>query len=152
MGIARWLLLAALAVSGSAWAQWVECAREEGYCAVNGTAIVRYGAGNKWVEKKVKGGVRCSPHFFGDPAVGVHKKCYVAVSGQASSFKNPPKWVACARDDGICSFSGTRRLRYGANDKFLYKTGTDKVRCSPATFGGDPVQGVVKTCYWDSNN
>jgi hypothetical protein len=152
MKVARWLLAAALTVSAPAFAQWVECAKEDGYCTVNGTAIVRFGAGNKWAEKKVKGGVRCTPHAFGDPAVGVPKKCYVAVSGQASNFKSPPRWEACAREDGNCAFNGTRRVRFGANDKYLYKVASGKIRCSVSSFGGDPTPGVVKSCAWDSNN
>lgn len=61
-------------------------------------------------------------------------------------------WVACAGENGVCSFSGTRQVRYGANGSYGYKSATDAIRCSNDVFG-DPIWGVVKSCsYADSGS
>ena len=133
---------------------WVKCANEDGYCKVNGSEIVKYGAGNQWATRKVNGGVRCSPAAFGDPAVGVHKACYIVYQDDRSrraEFIDPPTWVRCANEGGTCRFDGKRRVSYGHGNRWAYATGIDRVSCSPASFGKDPAPGVVKSCYYDSN-
>ena len=55
-------------------------------------------------------------------------------------------WTYCAPEGGICAFSGTRQVRYGANGKFtLPRTFTGMVACNNGVFG-DPVPYVVKQC------
>ncbi|MET0964455.1 MAG: hypothetical protein ABWY05_16810 [Noviherbaspirillum sp.] len=54
-------------------------------------------------------------------------------------------WVSCAAENGVCAFSGTRQVRYGANTSFAYKSATGSINCSNAVFG-DPLPGVVKAC------
>jgi len=60
-------------------------------------------------------------------------------------------YTACAQDFGTCAVDQDRYLAYGANGKFLYRRSGDPVSntisCTPAFFGGDPVPGVLKTCY-----
>jgi hypothetical protein len=57
------------------------------------------------------------------------------------------KWVACAGENSLCSFSGSRQVRYGANGIYGYKSATGSIACSNAVFG-DPVYGVAKTCSY----
>lgn len=54
-------------------------------------------------------------------------------------------WIFCANASRICSFPGTRRVRFGANGIYNIKTFTDSVLCSKAAFG-DPLPGVPKHC------
>lgn len=148
------LLLVGFALSaGSAFAQkWVQCATEDGYCTVNGTAVVQYGAGQQWARRNVTGGVRCSNSVFGDPAPGTRKSCYIQAADSTGMTGNPPKWVACAKDYSFCRFKGTRSVSYGVDKRWVYRTATDGINCVPESFGKDPAPGVQKTCYYDSAN
>jgi hypothetical protein len=60
---------------------------------------------------------------------------------------NTGNWTTCASEGGICSFSGTRHVGYGANDKFVTKTISSSTPCTNAVFG-DPISGVGKTCSY----
>jgi len=59
-------------------------------------------------------------------------------------------WTSCAAENGTCSFSGTKVVRYGANS--TAKAGwatlvlTGGTACSNAVFG-DPNSGAGKSCY-----
>jgi hypothetical protein len=57
-------------------------------------------------------------------------------------------WTACASEKAICSFSGTREVRYGANGVYVSKTVTGSTPCTNAAFGSDPASGVVKSCSY----
>jgi len=155
MRIATLALAAALATlaGAPAWAEeWVKCAVEDGYCKVKGTAIVKYGASKKWATRQVTGGVKCSPAAFGDPAVGVHKACYIVyqdASDRRNEFIDPSKWVKCSNEGGVCKFDGRRRVTYGKGDKWVQKIATGSISCSPDAFGRDPAFGVVKSCFYE---
>jgi hypothetical protein len=55
----------------------------------------------------------------------------------------------CAVDYGTCTIpqGTTATVYYGAGGKYLQRTLTGTFTCSPATFGSDPDQGVLKSCY-----
>ncbi len=55
----------------------VLCAREGGYCAFEGPATVRYGAGGRFVSRRAFNGVACNNSVFGDPYVGADKACFI---------------------------------------------------------------------------
>lgn len=57
-------------------------------------------------------------------------------------------WIFCANASRICSFPGTRRVRFGANGSYNIKIFTDSVLCSKAAFG-DPLPGVPKHCDYE---
>ena len=57
----------------------------------------------------------------------------------------PTDWTFCASEGGVCAFTGTMEVRYGANGSFVYKTLTDGTACTNEVFG-DPIYGVVKFC------
>lgn len=57
-------------------------------------------------------------------------------------------WVNCATEGAVCSFSGTKTVRYGAGTKFATKTATNSILCGNASFG-DPAYGVAKSCAYD---
>jgi hypothetical protein len=58
-------------------------------------------------------------------------------------------WVACASENGTCSFTGTREVRFGAGTTFVSKTFTASTPCTTAVFG-DPIYGTVKSCSYAS--
>ena len=55
-------------------------------------------------------------------------------------------WVFCANESQLCSFTGTKNVRFGADGVYVFKTLTDGTECSNSVFG-DPLPGVVKQCY-----
>ena len=64
---------------------------------------------------------------------------------------SPVTWTNCASEGGVCSFTGTRQVRYGANNSFSTLTATGSIACSNNVFG-DPMPGVVKTCQYSSTS
>jgi parallel beta-helix repeat protein len=54
-------------------------------------------------------------------------------------------WTFCATEGGVCAFTGTKEVRYGANGLYAYKTLTDGTPCTNTVFG-DPAPGVAKQC------
>jgi hypothetical protein len=55
---------------------WRVCAVEGGRCNFVGSARVRYGTIGNWVYGATIGGIDCNNATFGDPRVGVVKRCY----------------------------------------------------------------------------
>jgi len=123
---------------------WTACASEGGTCSFSGTHEVRYGSGTTFVTKTVTGSTACSNAVFGDPTPNVAKSC-----SYASTSPAPVTWTACSQENGTCSFSGTRDVRYGAGSSFVTRTFTGSASCSNAVFG-DPVYGVAKSCSYSS--
>ena len=64
----------------------------------------------------------------------------------ASFALSSGSWVFCANEGQLCSFTGTRSVRYGANGVYVFKTLTNGTMCTNSVFG-DPIFGVEKQCY-----
>ena len=126
---------------------WVSCAVENGTCSFSGTRQVRYGANGTYAYQSASGSISCSNGVFGDPVFGVSKTCSYADTTTSTTTTAPTTqtWARCATENGTCSFSGTRQVRYGANNIFSYKSATGAIACSNGEFG-DPVYGVQKYC------
>jgi hypothetical protein len=58
-----------------------------------------------------------------------------------------PEFTLCAVEGGICNFSGTMQVKYGANGNFTYKIATNSIGCNNSVFG-DPIVGTAKTCMF----
>jgi parallel beta-helix repeat protein len=127
-------------------ASWSYCAAEHGTCTFSGTRQVQYGANGMYFYQTATDSIACTNEVFGDPLPGVSKTCNVS-----NGTSEPPAetWTFCANKHEICSFSGTREVRYGANGTYNYRTATDSIMCSDADFG-DPLPGVDKTCDYSS--
>lgn len=57
-------------------------------------------------------------------------------------------WTHCANENELCAFSGTRRVQYGADTRWVTRdiaATNGGVQCSNAVFG-DPAQWTEKTC------
>ena len=52
----------------------------------------------------------------------------------------------CATENGVCTFTGSRNVAYGANGSFTVKTVTGPADCNNSVFG-DPLVGTFKACY-----
>jgi parallel beta-helix repeat protein len=58
-------------------------------------------------------------------------------------------WIDCAVEGAQCSFSGTQKVRYGANGTYFYQTATNSTPCTNGVFG-DPLPTVIKACAYAS--
>lgn len=59
------------------------------------------------------------------------------------------QWTFCSNEYQTCSFTGTRRVRFGLNTSWVERDLAavgGGVPCRLATFGTDPVVGVTKRC------
>lgn len=139
----------ALSLAASNVITWTNCAKEDSTCNVPSTSTVRYGYGGKYFTKTVTGKVQCSNSVFGDPYPGVDKTCDYTIITITPPVVPPPvtiaTWTACAKEDGICNFTGTQQVRYGLNGTYATRTATTTIACNNQTFG-DPLPGIDKTC------
>ncbi|MGZ6249219.1 MAG: hypothetical protein ACXWMC_06365 [Syntrophales bacterium] len=67
-------------------------------------------------------------------------------TSMVTSHSQGLSWVFCANEGQLCSFTGTKNVRYGANGVYVSKTLTDGTMCDNSVFG-DPLPNVVKQCY-----
>ena len=61
----------------------------------------------------------------------------------------PATWTTCASEGGICSFTGTREVRYGGKGVYASKIITATTPFTNAVFG-DPIKATAKTCAYSS--
>lgn len=145
--------------------KWVPCASEGGTCVLTGTRQVRYGANGIYATKTATDKIGCNNGVFGDPIFGVFKACSYLDDGSTPMPPPPPTptppptvtppltvtptpvWTQCAVENGMCSFAGTRQVRYGARGIYATRTATGSIACNNATFG-DPLYGVIKACEY----
>ena len=64
---------------------------------------------------------------------------------------SPSDWIFCANENKTCALPGTRLVRFGANNKYKFKTLSGSLICNGTTFGGDPLPGVAKRCDYNLN-
>ena len=111
------------------------------------------GANGVYAYVTAAAGIGCNNTIFGDPLVGTIKSCEYAPVGSSTTPSAPaipvvtvtPIWIACGSENSTCSFSGTHKVRYGANGSYAYADATASIACNNATFG-DPAYGINKGC------
>lgn len=59
-------------------------------------------------------------------------------------------WTTCAREGEYCRVDGAARVRYGADNRYVYRNVNGSVLCSERVFG-DPAYGVHKTCEFEAS-
>jgi len=120
---------------------YTSCAAENGTCSFSGTESVAFGADGIFTYQTLTGGTACDDAVFGDPDYGIVKSCY------AGPVTTGPSGAAyCAPENGLCSFTGTETVAFGAGSSFTEKTLTGGTPCTDTVFG-DPDYGVVKACF-----
>jgi hypothetical protein len=70
-------------------------------------------------------------------------------SGACTVPPPPPptgEWIECATQGQRCEFTGTRRVRYGIDTRWIERDATDGITCDSTSFGGNPASGALKTC------
>lgn len=124
----------------STGSNWVKCAAENGTCTFSGTYTIRYGAGSSWTTKVATNSIACNNSTFGDPDYGVAKECDIDMNSAQITT-----WTKCADENGTCSFSGTKTVRYGTGTSWATKVATNSIACNNSVFG-DPAYGRAKEC------
>jgi alpha-L-rhamnosidase len=124
---------------------YTSCAQENGTCAFTGTMSVAYGADGVYTYQTLTGGAPCDSTVFGDPDYGFVKSCYI---GPVTT--SPSGSTYCAAENGLCAFSGSAVVAYGAGGTFTQKTLTGGTPCDNTVFG-DPNVGTVKACFLLTN-
>jgi alpha-L-rhamnosidase len=76
---------------------------------------------------------------------GVQPGSYL-VTSNPGPLGAPVGYTACAPENGVCAFTGTVTVAYGAGSSFTEKSLTAGTLCDNAVFG-DPDYGVVKACF-----
>ena len=120
---------------------YTECAAENATCTVTGTESVAFGANGIYGYTTESASVPCTDAALGDPDYGAVKACYV---GPVTA--GPSGTTYCAPENGLCSFTGTRTVEFGAGGDWTSKSVTGGTPCTDAVFT-DPDFGVVKACY-----
>ena len=120
---------------------YTACAAENATCAFTGTASVAFGANGVYTYRTLTSGTSCNDTVFGDPDYGFAKSCYV---GPVTA--GPTGTTYCAAENGLCAFTGTATVEYGAGTSFTQLTLTGGTPCTNAVFG-DPDIGTVKACF-----
>ena len=138
VGVCLFVCFAALLIfpssASSQASDWTFCASEGGVCAFTGAQEVRYGANGAYFYKTLSEGTACTNSVFGDPIAGTAKSCAVRIISD---------WTLCAPEGGVCAFTGTQEVRYGANGAYFYKTLSGGTACTNSVFG-DPIAGDGK--------
>lgn len=81
--------------------------------------------------------------YFDGVAAGVHTFSFTDGTSCAPA---PENWAFCSDENTSCSFTGTKRVRFGKRGQYEYKIVTGGTACDAATFGGDPLKNVAKSC------
>jgi hypothetical protein len=148
------VMMASLTLSQGALAQradngWRDCANEGQTCRVDGRAVVRYGADDRWSSRVVNGSVACENDAFGDPAPQTPKRCmvreYGGGGGGGGNAGSGRGWSFCAAEGEVCRFRGQAEVRFGSGNRFTTRSAHNQVRCDVDSFG-DPLEGVTKHC------
>jgi hypothetical protein len=100
------------------------------------------------VQYKHVGGKEVRP-FTGALTIGAYEPIVAAPTPPVISMLDDSKWTPCAREDGSCLFTGTRRVRYGADSIYAIQSATAMMDCNNASFG-DPRFNVVKSCWYEN--
>ena len=147
------LALTALLAPSAAQAQWQRCAGQDEICRFNGEALVRYGADGRYAFRVARNRVICDQQEFGDPAFGQAKQCDFSFDLSQRGNSEPTAsdgWTYCAGEGELCRFAGRARVRYGADNRYVYRNAAGGIRCAVDVFS-DPAYGVRKTCEYQIN-
>ena len=132
-------------VSLSAQAQSTLLSSQNGTFRLTETTTVLYGAYGKFNQKSLGAGTySCTDGFFGDPFQGVLKACYTSATSTSSSGGAS---TLLATQPASFTLNATTTVSYGANGTFTQKSLTaGTYQCGDGLFG-DPLRGVLKSCY-----
>lgn len=117
---------------------WIKCSDEWGSCRFSGESrMVRFGSSPHYHYKEVRGSIGCNYIVFGDPFPGVEKYCYVR--------NTVVDWDFCSEENQECKFSGVSIVKFGTENSWNYKLGSESINCNATSFGNPTV--LAKKCF-----
>lgn len=123
------------------------CARDGERCNYSGTRSVAYGAAGKFEYKRLAQGTDCNSTVFPDPIPGTAKACFVGPKGVTGPApKGPAGYTFCSVEGIRCEFTGSRKVAFGTDPNYVYKTLDGSTDCTTAVFG-EPAAGLPKACF-----
>ena len=99
--------------------------RHERRCATGPTA--------RMSTRRLTDGTACTNDVFGDPIYGTGET--VRAYGIPPA---PTEWTFCAPEGGVCAFTGTAEVRYGANGAYVYRDVDRRHRRVPTRCSATP--------------
>ncbi len=102
-----------------------------------------------WDSAGVPNGVANLVAVAYDAAGNAGTSASVGLSVANAAAPAPATWINCATEGGTCSFTGTRQVRYGANNSYAILTATSSIACTNAVFG-DPMPATAKSCQYST--
>ena len=121
---------------------FIFCAFEGGYCELPaGERIVLYGASGQFESLVASIGLTCGQASFGDPIRGTVKRCFYSAEQAAVTT-----YQKCADEGDMCNVNALSQVAFQVENKVHYRLTDEPIRCNTAEFG-DPLRGVVKSCF-----
>lgn len=98
---------------------WKFAANEDGKFTLASSETVRYGAGTKWVSKKLSGSVACANGTFGDPLPGTRKTCEIWTTATTPTAPVSPETGEASLTWTVPTTAGVTgtRIYYGETSK-----------------------------------
>ena len=129
------------------------------YCAAEGGSFnllsapsdVAYGShGNfRYLHNKTGNVSFNTSTFGGDPNYGVLKGGFYKRRPFSTAPVGPAGYTWCSMENGSFTLPGVCDVAYGANGKFVYKSGKSRtVTFNNSTYGPDPIGGVAKSGFY----
>lgn len=116
---------------------WEFCSGEEQTCWINGSAIIRFGEGSKYLIFVGENNIPCNYRNLGDPSPYVTKHCgFLRIV-----------WTHCGMEYSRCNFGGRKLVKYGAKGRNSYREADNGIDCNNGVFG-DPIQRETKYCEY----
>ena len=131
-------------------AGYTYCAADTGSFNLLNASDVAYGShGNfRYLHNKT-GSVSFNTSTFGDPNIGVLKGGFYKRRPFATAPVGPAGYTWCSTENGSFTLPGICDVAYGANGKFVYKSGQSRtVTFNNSTYGPDPIGGVAKSGFY----
>ncbi len=121
---------------------FIFCAFEGGHCELPaGERIVLYGASGQFESLIASNGLTCGQASFGDPIRGTVKRCFYSAEQAAVTT-----YQKCPDEGDMCNVNALSQVAFQVENKVHYRLTDEPIRCNTAEFG-DPLRGVVKSCY-----
>lgn len=122
---------------------------------INEPVDVAYGAGGQFAYLyNQTQNIQCNNSTFGgDPIQGTIKHCYTKKVHDGSK---PQGYTFATDERREFKSTGTVNIAYGANGQYKYmynvynaaSCGATTIDCKNSTFGGDPISGTAKQCFY----
>jgi hypothetical protein len=90
---------------------------------------------------------RLSDQLAADEANRLRNQLLIYNNNQLKETKN--NWLYCGNEGDTCNQVG--RVRYGQGTKWFEKQNIGTIDCNVKSFGGDPIFGTHKKCYFYVN-